>query len=971
MREVIDTDVVKLQIESSRESTWVPDGLCYPKGSRTKPVYFEESTEKLTITKVGNHTMSTASDISAGTKSPVIPNWTSAAPVSDWGYWDAANHRIVITRPVYLAIYHSYLIDWVVLAKRQEGGTVGTRKLPSASVDPNSLEGRVSYTLTTGEITGGDSQAGYQYADLDFGPSFTRLTGLLQPGEVIYPTGVIQWYASTWLSNPDSVFLAGSTIEFMEYDGEEYFKVIPQHYVSSGSNSKPTPSASGSFGATTTFVKEGAAKVAEFMPNTETVTTQQTVIVEETVFTGGEFVTVVRETQQTVISDYLTALKLSRAVEGGPTILQTRLPVPVNPGDRVNFAGRWQVSRTGIAQATDFGTRTGLDLRTSLWGVGWFPDEYGVEKMQAVELMFYQAPLQTETKVQGSVDYIFPTLPDATVPDNVLAVHLTFSYVETSTGQYATGTQTYTNQSGNNDSRGPNMARGKSLFHWNPSYHFPFAILVEPAEGYYTMEHSLLETKAGFESRKFFKNVRPGAEMIVAGPPGEAASFSVYNYSGSTRGSLIGSYTINADEVLSVILNPSTSAEGIEVVSTSQLFIQSVLNDVEIDTETSYQNRIQKLTFSDVSSDVSKMSILREEGEMGSLTIDFCSSDLDPRDSQLLRVGKKMRLISYHWGDDGNGPKEYETIFFGSIRKVSSEYDYMEDDAIIQVVVYDEGFELENIKDIPAFTSWTEYGPMVSKLGIDVLHNGFNWGGARQAMEHKLLYTPSPLGDDFMGAMNLTRNTIKGHWYINKKNQLILLDESPTIPLVELSDDRNAVLSYGGIKMTQDSNTTINTLKVVEHSVDYDDYMGRTIDKGSAPPSDFQYPSSRQRTATFKREQSIEDHGELEQTIHVIRATGDIKDLWEDEYGPGFNVWAQGILDAYENPVPDIKEITVPVKSRTDLYYISQIDLLTPLVIHYQGRVFNVKVKSIDMEIRPGRWTCVLQFDSKNDRSYW
>lgn len=967
MREIIDTDVVKLQLESSRESLWVPDGLCYTKGSRSKPVLFEESSTVLRITKVGDYTLKLHSTFDSGPNTMVLPNWSMTTNTGvDWGYWDAANHRIVITREVYLSIYHNFLVDWVVAGNKQEGGYIGTKRFADASISPKWENQLGDYTMETGGILGGNNTDGYEYDELDFGPSFTRLTGKLLPGNVLYPVGAIRQDARFLFTNPDSVFKSGSTIEFMEYSGENFFDVLPQNYVGSGDEMKST--SNGSFRSTTTYVSEGGAKVAEFMPQTEVVTTQETELRETQ---DGDRNTIIVETQVTVISNYLTALRLSRGVSGGPTILQTRLPVPVKPGDRVNFSGRWQVARTGIAQATDLGTRTGLDLRTSLWGVGWAPDEYGVEKMRAVELMFFQAPLQTETSFEGTVDYIFPTLPDATVPENVTSVHLTFSYVSTRTQQYATGTQAYTTKSGNNDARGPNTKRDKSIFHWNPSAHFPFSITVEPAEGYYTMEHPLLETKAGFESRKFFSNVRPGAEMIVAGPVGRSVSFSVYNHANNTRGSLIGSYTVDANEVLSVILNPEVGEGGIEIVSTDQIFIQSVLNDVEIDTEDVFQNRIQKIEYEDVSSDVTKLSILREEGSMGSLTVDFSSSDLNPMDSQRLRVGKKVRLISYHWGVDGSGPKKYETIFVGTIKNIKTEYDYLIDEPIIQIVVYDDGFNLENIKDVPAFTNWQDYGPMMSKLGIDVFHNGFNWGGASQDMESPLLYTPSPLGETFMEAMNLTRNTIKGHWFINKKNQLILLDESPTEPLVELSDQMGAELSYGGVRMTQDSSTTINTIRMIEHSVDYDDYMGRSIDKGEPPPSNFQYPDARQRTATFRRQESIDEHGELEQSFDVIRATGRIEDIWNEEYGPGFNVWAQELFDEYGNPAPSIKEISVPVKSRKDLYYISQIDLLTPLVIHYHTKTFHVKVKSIDMEIRPGRWTCTLQFDAKSDRSYW
>lgn len=673
-----------------------------------------------------------------------------------------------------------------------------------------------------------------------------------------------------------------------------------------------------------------------------------------------------------------TTTSLTRGSASGPILAQTKVPIYVEPGAKVTWSGTFRVRRTGsYDEQTEEGTKTGLDVRFSVWGIGVSTDEYGVETITSQEVMFYEVTLQPSSSASTNmIEYTLPTFPEpATVPENVEYLHFTCSLVQTISDIYSAGTFTDTTQGS------PKSSSEMKYFGWRHTD--PLKITVTPpASVRRVTTHPLSRTGVAYKNPSVFTNVKPNATVTFFGFPGQATSIDVYNYNAdtSTRGALIGNYSVASGAVNTVTISPGAGVTAIELVkaSANDFYIESVINEV-INTLSTLKTPIRESNFISINDDIAKVSSIREEGDTSTLTIDFCSDQLDPFTSDVLESGNIIRVLGRHY-DEGDvkrpvdwvGEANYNEIFTGVIRRVTTEYDYT-DEPIIQVVCYDAADVLEKSKVGVAFDSYEKYIPILNKMGINVLLNGFNVGGKYGKAPNKFSLRPSSYGEYEMArSIHMIRNTLRGYTFVNRYNQLELLKESKTnAPFVFTDGSLAGDISYGRISKKKDTNAIVNQLELNENTLDADDYRSQRIGGEDGPPGDIRYPSEKKRTATFTNETSVQEYGEITRSFEVVRGSGDLNKLYRNDLGEGFTEWATVLLDQNGIPLLQIEDITVPIKSSDDIRKVSQLELLDNVTIIYKGVSYSAKIREIEHTIIPGKWFVEFKFVSSGDQTLW
>lgn len=664
---------------------------------------------------------------------------------------------------------------------------------------------------------------------------------------------------------------------------------------------------------------------------------------------------------------------LTRGSVSGPVLAQTRKPIPVETGTKVNMSGTFRVRKTGSKdEQTQSGTKTGIDVRFSLWGVGIKTDEYGVETLQPEELMFYQTNLQAANSQDESiVEFTIPTIPDATVPAGVDGVYFTCSLVHAITQQYGAGTFA----SKKRDTDVPATTAEMKYFGW--SHANPLKITItDPPGTILTTRHPMSKTGVAFKNRNLFTNIKGQFEIVFFGTPGSACTINVSNASGGAATTAIGSYTAAIGE--RKVITATATSDQIYISGTGDFFIESVTNAPE-ETLGFSRNRIEKVTWTNIIDDVTKIDIRREEGDTGNVTIDFSSSVLDPVTTGVLNVGKRIRVLGRHYGPGNTsrpagwtGEALHSAVFTGIIRKINVKYDYR-DEPIIQIIAYDAVDRFEKVQSKVAFDRMDKYGPIFNAVGVEVVNEGFNWGGRARALPNAYLYNPAAHEEKLSlhDGVIMTRNTNKLYVCASKDNVYTIIRDIPTTPVFTLTDGSGAGdMSYGDMEYKSDTEEVINQVVASEKLLDEKEYKDRTLGS-EAPPNDLRYPGSKSRSATFTNIDSVQAIGTISKSFDVVRGSGDMNDLYDGKFGDGFTEWAADILATHQNADVNVGALNVPMKNSETIYLLSQADLFSPVDVVHEGVTDRVKIRSMEHTITPGKWFCKLGFASKADSTYW
>lgn len=690
--------------------------------------------------------------------------------------------------------------------------------------------------------------------------------------------------------------------------------------------------------------------------------------------TGLPFVT---ELAVTTSSSGYTTSYLSRGSVSGPILAQTRSPIPVFPGSKVNFKGTFRVRQTGTKDEKNAaGATTGLNVRFSLWGIGVKTDEYGIETIYPHELMFYMATLQAAgAQTENIIEYVLPTIPDATVPEDVTGMFFTCSLVQTNGMTYGAGTFTSRQQQNQGQSVPPKSSAEMRYFGW--SHTAPLEIMIDTSEVLFPVtKHPVSHTGVAFKNRKFFEGTDQQTEVVFFGYPDQGATVNIYDYNAETmtRGGILGSFYAAPGERKVVTVNPTS--DTIELASLNDYFVESVQN-VEFHELNTVKTRFKTENYVDVIADISKISILREEASTGSATIDFSTVDLDPAQNDLLRVGKKVRVLARHYGE-GNKTKPsgwtgealFTEIYTGTIRKVTGTYDYR-DEPVVQIVAYDALDRFDRLETRAAFDVFEKYGPYFSRTGVNCVVEGYDWGGPNQAMPNEALLTPAATGDiTLLQALLMTRNTNKMYLHVDAKNRVII-DRNFRETNILFSDVAGqGDISFGKTEEKTDSENVVNQIITNEHLLDEKEYKDRSL-SADRPPEDLRYPATKRQSGTYDRLESSREIGVMSKTFDVVRRVDSLRDLYDGKIGPGFKAWAEELLDALSNTDPSIRSFNVPIKNSHEIYVLSSLDLMDRVDILFKGGTRRATIRGIEHTITPGRWFSKISFAHKDPGTYW
>lgn len=657
----------------------------------------------------------------------------------------------------------------------------------------------------------------------------------------------------------------------------------------------------------------------------------------------------------------------------GPVLTQTKVPVPVEAGMTVGMSGTFHVR--GIISSGDGAVRNDLDqntraiIRFSLWGKGVVQDEYGVDVLTTTELMYYEGLLGSS---QGSfTGFNIGGVPAATVPAGITDVFFTISAIYETGGEY--GSIDYEFEEVNKVLRVTYLGCAEDTN--------PLVITANlPSSINKTYTHSISKTGVAFKNRARFDNIQPSANMVFFGYPGIGCVIDIYNWNGS-RGTLIGTYTATANQRREIAISPATGVTGIEIVkngASNDFFIESVSNNAGHNLS-GYWNQIELVNFANVNDDISKVSIVREEGDKSTATIDFCSDILDPATSATLKPGKVVRVLGRHYGagitkkpSDWVGEANYEVIYQGIIKRVTSKYSY-DDQPIIQVTAYDAVDPVERLTTGVILDEFSEYGAYFNRVGVPVIYNDIDWGGDVKAMPNKFKFRPSAYGNmSLADSLSTTRNTYKAYWYVDRYNRVIIKNSLSSTSVITLTDGTlEGDISYGNIAKGSDTDSVINKITVNESLLDRKDYIEKQLPGGDTPPLEIDYILSKTQTATFSNVDSINSYGEFEKSFDVVRGTGDPLELFYGKLGTSFSEWAQDILDERSEPTMNVSDMTVPIKSSDQIRKISSLEILDRVTIAYKSESQFTRIREIEHTIMPGKWFVEIRFNSKGDMTYW
>lgn len=966
MLEKIDSSDITVQIEASSQPRIVKDGLAVSAGLKNRDMnYFFIEDWNPGPKKTESVKAKSLYGDPGNIYYTAVGDWSTPPPAPSWAEFDQSTGVITITRSVYAKVTSIINVRGYYAHNSNYYGYNGQVNLYHRRVDGTGSQFAHWNNIPNGLST----KTRNDYINFSAGDQLWIRAHYYDAYNTFYPIYDIEY----------------AELRFEEIDSTK--AILPQNYVFAGDTIRDRGKQG--FVATPSYTTEGKAKIAEAIM-TASVTTAggRTWVSGHWTRTFGVdgftdvWVSGYYTGEPTYIDEFRVAASQARGKAQGPIIMQSRVPIPVNSGDGVNFQGEFSIRKPGGTMKTDAGASTAIDIRASIWGVGIVSDEYGIDHLNPKELRFFQATLSGPTdQGQALVKYTLPEMEDSIIPPGITGVYFTVSYVQAATGSYSAINNLTRNSSTASSNNPPSSSNPSTqnppVFVYNALLESGFRLIHKPQNEKITpWEQTSSRTGVAYRDSQIFSGVRPGATVALWGFS-EPATVNIYNNENGVRGSLIKTVVVPDRIRTEVLVDPTAS--GIELDSTSTFFTESVTNPISPSTESYIENKVERVNFLNINDHITKISILREEGRVGSATINFASSEMDPIQSDLLKIGKRIRIMGRHYGPmpksrppSWPGSADFDEIFVGTIKSINTEYDYLEEEPIIQVIAYDSSFDIQLVQDTGAYVDFHSYIPYLNRLGIDAIVNGSNFGGPKGSMPNKGLYWPMALPENLYDGLILTRNRNKGHFYVNRKNQLILNEGLPDEEPFTFTDGTvDGDISYGNMKMALDTDTMINQISVIEHRIDWDDFMGRSMKQGDPPPQNFQYPKETTMTAVFKEEELIEMYGEYNQSFDVVRGSGKITDIYMNNYGSGFVQWADDILDEYAEPGPMITKVTVPVKSSADIWTVSNIDILTPIEIVYKNKTQNSRVKSIDMVITPGKWYVDYEFDSRDLRTFW
>lgn len=642
-----------------------------------------------------------------------------------------------------------------------------------------------------------------------------------------------------------------------------------------------------------------------------------------------------------------------KAMDLGPVLAQTRTPIPVHPGMKVNWGGQFRLRKTGLHNVGNSGTIGGIAVRVAIWGTGLLVDEYGVETEIKIELLAWQnlwQPYVPFVAPNGYVTLTLPAVSDAVVPANVDRVYLSITLIHTTddlphTGQYQS-------------------------FYWVPlDTDFlsvpdaaPVTLYVrKPELVNWTEPNSLSSTGYAFPSRKFFANVPTDAEVVLVATTATYQSVQIWEWTGTERGPRLATVDLPAGGRVVV---PISSITGqIEIHCGGPWGVERV-------TARSYwslaaeQNHLYRSTFTDIIDEVSTIVSEAIEADLSILTVRFASDTI----SDTVRAGRRVRLIAKHSAGQTQ-------VFAGVVRgrKVVNSYGRPDQ---VEIIVHSAHGPLGQVDCPVAYDRLTEYALMVHAAGIPVVIDGVDYTGPPRRLPDGWDYFPSYAADGgqtMVDSLIMARNTQKAFLYVDRLDRVQLRSVLPATVVADLSDvpgQGDMSYSIDNFQSGGDTGSVINAVAVQEHLLDRENYVERVLAR-EVPPVMFGDIESKTRTVEYRRDSSIELYGLNRRKFDVVRGTGDWSDIVADKFGVPFAAWASSILDAYESDSPTVDKLRLTVTSDVELQLIAGLQVLDAVVVRFRGVSTVRRIRRLDHRIAPNKWTVDVDFTTGPQQAHW
>ena len=915
---------VKVQIEQNREDVAVPDGIAISNGMYDKDLSYDlpdSATVPMAMNKNGNQQLpyNTWTDIT----NFVARSGFSGTVISGNGLVVGQDQRAKIS--VRLALVGGIWVNYSSAVKILVNGAV----VKTSSSSKTTLNGSHTLDVKAGDVI--KIQAWTKFYSLFFG---------IRNNLSVTLSGGANSYVSFAKAKPGVVDFANDLV-FAEntkmYESGTAIYAMPDGKLQSLGMSRVTATWSGSTSTDVDLTKNF----------------------------GEDYVTNVKVSASPSGSNNVTKYT---AVNLGPILAQSKVPYPVEEGMLLNFGGTLYVRQTGTQERTEEDAATRMNVRFSLWGKGKTSDEYGEHDLD-LELAYYESQLQSSSTTNRSmITYNIPAMADVVVPANIEQVYFVAALKQSWVDEYASGT--FEN----------NERAGTAAAYFGTSNTDPLYIKVElPQSEQNTYRHPLSATGAAMKNRKYFDNVSKPKALTFFGN-GSAVSLDIYKSTNKVRGSLIGTFAAAPGERKTIIIESDTGQ--IELVSSNPFWVESC-KAISYDTLNETQTTLERIEWTDVSEPLSNISAMRSEYELSKMQLAFISDDL--ANSDLLVPGKRVRLLINHYGNsstptsgysDTYSPSytepSYNVAFTGMIRDYRVKYDYR-NRPYIEVVVEDAHRSLQDTDGDYLYDLPMEYAPMLNGLGHSVSIDGVDVSGSWKNKTDSPKNQPSAFVDGMKvnEAFEAMRNSTKGYIYVDRNNVIQYTAAINSEPKLVLGDSfYRSDISYSRLDKGTDTEEVINQVKPTEYRLDLEELKERTVD--SELPADIQpIQSIREVSQWWYDQASIRSYGAREATFPVVRGTGKIEDIRNEELGPGFHDWADAIMDDYVLAKNRVSRVMIIPDNFYDLKRLSELEIFDAIKILWKNEQHVCFIRKMEWTIADNHVRLELYFARESSGVAW
>ncbi|WP_155293061.1 hypothetical protein [Rhodococcoides fascians] len=917
---------VKVQIEQQREDVAVPDGIAISNGMYDKDLSYDlpdSATVPMAMNKNGNQTLpyNTWQDITGW----VARSGFAGTVISGNGLVVGQDQRAKIS--VRLALVGGIWVNYSSAVRIMVNGAV----VKTSSSATTTLSGSHTLDVKAGDVI--KIQAWTKFYSLFLGVR-NNLSVTLSGGANSYVSfakakpGVIDFANDLVFADDTKIYESGTAVYVMP-DGKQ----------KSLGMSRVTATWSGS---TSTKVTTKTASGTSYVTDVEVDATPS----------GSNNVT------------KYTAVNL------GPILAQSKVPYPVEEGMLLNFGGTLYVRRTGTQERTEEDAATGMNVRFSLWGKGKTSDEYGEHDLD-IELAYYEGALQNNSASPGRamVTYtVSPQANDVVVPANIDQVYFVATLKQSAVNEYASGT--FEN----------NERAGTAAAYFGTSNADPLYIKVElPQSEQNTYRHPLSATGVALKNRKYFDNMsRPKALTFFGN--GSAVSLDIYKSTNKVRGSLIGTYAASAGERKTVVVESNTGQ--IELVSSNPFWVESC-KAISYDSLNESQTTLERIEWTDVSEPLNNIVAVRSEYDISKLQLSFVSNEL--ANSDLLMPGKRVRLLINHYGNnisfdslyvDSYSPSyatpSYNVAFTGMIRDYRVKYDY-KNRPFIEVTVEDAHRALADTDGKYLYDEPLEYAPMLNGLGHESFIDGIDVSGSWKNKTDSPKNQPSAFVDGMKveEALESMRNSRKGFVYVDRFNAIRYKSALNTEPKLILTDSYSrGDISYSRLDKGTDTEEVINQVKPTEYRLDLEELKERTVD--SEVPADVEpIQTFREVSQWWYDSASVRSYGPREATFPVVRGTGKMEDIRNEELGPGFHDWADAIMDDYVLAKNRVSRVMIIPDNFYDLKRLSDLEIFDAIKIIWKNEQHVVFIRKMEWTIADNHVRLELYFSRESSGVAW